>query len=527
MGYAEAAGLPPITGLYATVAPLLAYALFGPSPVLVLGPDSALAPLIAAAVVGPAAGDPKRAVALASTLALLTGAACLLAGLLRAGAVTELLSRPVRVGYANGIAVTVITTQLPKLFGFSVAGAHPLESALGFVAGVAGGRSAPVALAVGVACLVVMVVGRARAPSFPTVLVTMAGAALAVFALGLEGELKVVGAVPRGLPMPSLPWVTLHELGDLAGAAVGIALVSVADTSVLSRALAGRRRYRVDPNRELFGLAAANLAAGLFQGFPICSSSSRTPVAEGAGARSQVTGVVGALAIVGLLLAAPALLAPLPTAALAAVVLHAAVRLVDVDSLRVFARVRRADLVLSVATLVAVTLLGVLPGIVVAVGLSLSDFVRRAWRPHHAILGRAPGVKGYHDVTRYPDAERVPGLVMFRWDAPLFFANAEEFRDRVLSAVAAAPEPRWLLLAAEPITDVDTTAAEVLEELDAELGRRGVELAFAELKDPVRDRLARYGLQERVGDAFFFPTLGVAVATYLERTGVEWVDPAG
>lgn len=525
MGYAEASGLPAITGLYATIAPLIAYALFGPSRIMVLGPDSALAPLIAVAVLGRAAGDPERAVALASVLALLTGAMCVVAGLLRAGTVTDLLSRPVRVGYMNGIALTVLVTQLPKLFGLSSSGDHLLATALGFARDLGEGRAVLPALAIGATSLGTILLGRRIWPKFPSVLVAVVGATVAVTVLGLDDRLKVVGEVPRGVPLPSIPRVSLGELGELVGAAAGIALVSFADTSVLSRTFAGRNRYRIDPNRELFGLGVANLAAGLFSGFPISSSSSRTPVAEAAGSRTQLTGVVGALAIVVLLVGAPSLLENLPTAALAAVVLSAALRLFDFASLRIFARVRRADFTLSLVTFLAVAALGVLSGIAVAVALSLLDFVRRAWHPHHAILGRAPGVKGYHDLKRYRDAKQVPGLLLFRWDAPLFFANADGFRERILDAVDEARAPiRWVVIAAEPITDCDTTAAEMLEELDHELGVRGAELAFAELKDPVRDRLESYGLSERLGREFFFPTIGVAVKAYLDRNEVAWTD---
>jgi high affinity sulfate transporter 1 len=525
MGYAQASGLPAVNGLYATIAPLLAYALFGPSRIMVLGPDSALAALVAAAVVVPAAGDPQRAVALASLLAILTGALCIAAGLLRAGFATDLLSKPVRVGYVNGIALTVLVSQLPKLFGFSV-DAHDLVSgAVAFARGVREGSTNLVALAIGAGCLLVMGASRAVAPRFPGVFVATVGATVVVAATGLGARIGVVGWVPRGVPLPSLPVQDLSHLGALTAAAAGVALVSFADTSVLSRTFAGRHRYRVDANRELFGLGMANLAAGLLRGFPISSSSSRTPVAESAGSRTQLTGVVGALAIVLLLAAAPGLLKDLPTTALAAVVIAAVARIVDLRSLRVFARVRRSDFALAVIAFLGVAALGVLRGIGVAVGLSLLDFVRRAWRPHHAILGRAQGVKGYHDVTRYPEAKQVPGLLLFRWDAPLFFANADAFRECILDAVDDARSPlKWVVVAAEPVTDVDTTAAEMLEELDKELATRGVELAFAELKDPVKDRLHRYGLQQRLGRDFFFPTIGVAVKAYLERNHVDWTD---
>ncbi len=525
MGYASAAGLPPITGLYATIGPLLAYALFGPSRIMVLGPDSALAVLIAAAVTEKANGDPDRAVALASVLALFTGAMCIAAGLLKAGFLTDLLSKPVRVGYMNGIGLTVLVTQLPKLFGFSVSGQSILEVGARFCRGALEGRTKTEALVIGAGGLALILIGRAISPRIPGVLVAVVLATVAVTLLGAGERISVVGAVPRGIPLPSIPLVRLADTGDLLVAAAGIAVVSFADTSVLSRTFAARNGLRVDPNRELVGLGAANLVAGLVRGFPISSSASRTPVAESAGSRTQLTGLVGALAIVVLLVAAPWLLRDLPMAALAAVVISAAIRIFDFGALRVFYKVRRSDFALSMVAFLAVALLGALPGIAVAVTLSLLDVIRRAWRPHDAVLGRVQGVKGYHDIARYPDAKQVPGLLIFRWDAPLFFANAETFRQRIVTAVDASPTPiKWVVVAAEPITDVDTTAAETLEELDLELATRHVELAFAELKDPVKDRLGRYGLHEKIGHSFFFPTIGVAVKTFLERNDVAWTD---
>jgi MFS superfamily sulfate permease-like transporter len=350
-------------------------------------------------------------------------------------------------------------------------------------------------------------------------------ATVAVTVFHLQSRLSVVGAVPRGLPKPALPILKLSELRALLPASVGIALVSFADASVLSRIFAARNGYRVDPNRELIGLGVANLAAGLFRGFPVSSSASRTPVAESAGARTQVTGVVAALAVTALLVAAPWLLANLPNAALGAVVIAAALHIFDLRSLRVFYRVRTSDFTISFAAFAAVAVFGVIPGIGLAVALSLLDFIRRAWRPHDAVLGRAKGIKGYHDLERHPDAKQVPGLLLFRWDAPLFFANADAFRERVISIVDAQESPlQWVVVAAEPITDVDTTAAEMINELDEELAARGVELAFAEMKGPVKDRLARYGLQRRIGREFFFPTIGVAVKAFLDRHPTEWVD---
>lgn len=525
MGYAVASGLPAIAGLYATIGPLLAYALVGPSRILVLGPDSALAPLIGIAVLTKAGGDPARALALASVLALLTGALCVVAGFVRAGFVTELLSKPIRVGYMNGIGVTILVTQLPKLFGLSLTTSDVGSGAVGFARGVIAGQTKPEALAIGGLCLAIVLVGRFTVPRAPGVLVAVVVATIAVIVLGLGDRIGVVGPVPRGLPFPALPAVRFSEVVDLLGAALGIALVSFTDTSVLSRTFAGRNGTRVDPNRELIALGVANLVAGIFRGFPVSSSTTRTPVAASAGSITQLTGVVGALAIVALLVVAPSVLRYLPTTALAAVVIAAAIHMIDFAELAVFYRVRRSDFVLAAIAFMAVVTLGVLTGIAVAVAISLLDFVRRAWRPHDAILGRAAGVKGYHDVTRYPNAKQVPGLLLFRWDAPLFFANADIFRVRVIEVVDAAPTPvKWVVVAAEPVTDVDSTAAEMLEELDKDLAARGTELAFAEMKDPVKDRLERYGLQKRIGREFFFPTVGVAVKSFLDRYRVDWVD---
>jgi MFS superfamily sulfate permease-like transporter len=319
--------------------------------------------------------------------------------------------------------------------------------------------------------------------------------------------------------------VSLDDLGPLLIGAIGIALVSFADTSVLSRTFAARNGYRVDPNREVLALGLANVAGGFFQGFPVSSSASRTPVAESAGARTQLTGVVGALVIAALLVFAPELLRNMPSTALAAVVIAAVLGLFDFAAIGRFARVRRADAALAVACFLGVAFLGVIPGILLAVVLSLLDFVRRAWQPHEAVLGRAEGVKGYHDVTRYPQAKQIPGLLLYRWDAPLFFANADTFRERIVELVDGAEPPvLWVVVAAEPITDVDTTAADAIAELDTELGERGVELAFAEMKDPVKDRLQRYGLRASIGREYFFPTLGAAVHAYLARHVVAWVD---
>src|SRR4051794_14077546 len=432
MGYAEAAGLPAVVGLYASVGALVTYFLVGPSRILVFGPDSALVPLVAAAVVPLAGGDAQRAAALAGALAILAGALCLAAAVARLGFVTDLLSGPIRVGYMNGIALTILVGQLPKLLGFSVTAPDVVGGLAATVAGIRDGEVVPLALLVGMLCLAVILIGKRLQPRFPSVLVAVILGAVLVAVFGLASTIKVVGAVPQGFPPIGLPAVTVNDVVTLFPTAIAIALISFADTSVLSRSFAVRRGERVDPDHEMAALGAVNVVAGLVGGFSASGSATRTPVAEQAGAKTQVTGVIGAACIVLLLVAVPGLLAPVPTTALAAVVITAAISLFDFRGLGDLWRVRPSELGLALAAFLAVVLFGALPGIVVAVGLSLLAFIRRAWRPYDAVLGRVGGYKGYHDVTRHPDGRQVPGLTLYRWDAPLFFANAQAFHERVL-----------------------------------------------------------------------------------------------
>ncbi|MDP9210215.1 MAG: sulfate permease, partial [Actinomycetota bacterium] len=526
MGYAQAAGLPPITGLYATIVPLVAYAAFGPSRVMVLGPDSSLAAVIAAVILPLGGDDPETAVALAGALAILTGLIILAAGLVKLGFVTELLSRPVQLGYLYGIAVTILVGQLPRLCGFSIEGRGLLTEIRDFAQGVADGQVNRASLAVGVTGIVVILVLRRLWRTVPGVMVAvLVGiAAVTLFDLDQEG-VQVLGVLPEGLPTFAFPAVELADLGALFSGALGIALVAVADTTVLSQSLASQRAETVNPNQELRALGAANLATGFFQGFAISSSASRTPVAVAAGARSQLTPLVGAIAIALLLVAAPGALRNLPLPMLAAIVITAALGLIDAPAVRRLYQVRRSEFVLWLAAFLGVALLGVLVGIFVAILLSLADFVRRAWRPHDAVLGREDELKGYHDIDRHPSARRIPGLLLYRFDAPLFFANAGYFRRRVRELVTDATHPvRWVVVAAEPITDIDSSAADTLQQLLDELRQEHVTLAFAEVKGPVKDRLQRYGLFDAIGPDRFFPTIGTAVNGYIDATGTTWVD---
>ena len=517
MAYAEAGGLPAIYGLYATIVPLVVYALFGPSRILVLGPDSSLAPMIAAAVLPLAVGDPHHAVTVAAMLAILAGLFGVVAGLLKLGFITDLLAKPIRYGYMNGIALTVLVSQLPKMFGIKVESDGLFARVAELGSAVAAGRTNAAALALGVGALVVILLLK-RFLRVPGVLFAVGGATLAVvwFDLSARFGVSVLGEMPQGLPTFALPVLSWKEIGALWPPALAIAVVSFADTSVLSRVYAGRTKTYVDPNQEMVGLGAANLAAGVFQGFPISSSSSRTPVAEASGSKTQLTGLVGALAIALMLVFAPSLLRNLPHAALAAVVISSAIGLFEFVDLGRLYRIQRWEFWLSIAAFLGVAILGPVPGMMIAIAIALAEFIWDGWRPHYAILGKPEGVEGYHDVTRYPNAHRFPGLVILRWDAPLFFANADLFRSVVIDAVVSAPQPvRRLLVAAEPVTSIDVTAVDMLTELDDVLAKAGVDLVFAEMKDPVKDKLKRFGVYDRLAEGSFFHTVGEAVAAYV------------
>jgi high affinity sulfate transporter 1 len=526
IAYAVASGVPGINGLYATIVPLLAYALFGPSRILVLGPDSSLAAVILGVVLPLSGGDPTRAVAIASMMAVVSGIVCILAGIARLGFVTELLSKPIRYGYMNGIALTVLISQLPKLLGFSIKSTGPLRNLWAIGAAVVGGKVNWITFAVGAGTLATILLLK-RSKRVPGILIAVVGATAVAGALDLSARagVSVLGPLPQGLPAFAIPWITEADIVPVVIGGCAIALISFADTSVLSRAYAARTRTTVDPNQEMVALGAANLAAGFFQGFPISSSSSRTPVAEAAGSRTQLTGVVGALAVALLLVVAPNLLQHLPTAALAAVVIASAIGLFEFADLARIFRIQPWEFWLSIVCFVGVAVLGAIPGISLAIALAIIEFLWDGWRPHSAVLGRVEGVKGYHDITRYPNARQIPGLVLFRWDAPLFFANAEFFKERVLHAAAQSPTPvRWLVVAAEPVTSVDVTAADALAELRQALHEARTELFLAELKDPVKDKLKRFGLFAQIGEGLFFPTIGAAVSSYLETHAVDWVD---
>ncbi len=524
MAYAGLAGLPPETGLYTTAAALLAYALFGPSRILVVGPDSTLAPIVFATLIAVAGtgADPARAMALAGALAILTGLICIAAGFAKLGIVAELMSKPVRLGFLNGVALIIIAGQLPKLVGFaSQSGSVPREL-WSFAEGLAAGDALLSTTVLGLVSLAIIVGCRHWAPRVPGVALAVVGSIMAVGVLDLQRRgVVAVGTTPHGFPRLALPNVSTHDLGNLIVDATGLAFLALADTSPVSRALALKRGDHVDSSHEMVAIGASNIAAGLFHGFPVSGSASRTAVAETNGARSQLTGVIGSAAILAILVFANDLMSNLAIATLAAILISAAFVLADLPTLAWLAKVSRVELALSLVTTVGVAWLGPMRGLGVAVALSVIDFLRRAWRPHSAVLGRIINRKGYHDLARHPDAVLAPGLVLFRFDAPLFFANADHFAQEIRAAIDDRPEPiRWVVLAAEPITDIDTTAAEMLGSLLDELDSRSVTLVVAEMKGRVKDRLRLYGLADRIGEQSLYPTIGSAMKAYYHAVGL-------
>ena len=518
MAYAELAGLPPVTGLYATIGCLIGYAVFGPSRILVLGPDSSISPLIFAALVPLlVGGDAHRAIALAGMLAVIVALIEIGMGLARLGFVADLLSNEVQVGYMNGLALVIIVGQLPKLCGFSTEaeGFGPelkafflhLDSTVG------------AALAVGLGVLAILLVLSRFSRVLPAVLVGIVAATIVSAAFDLQAHgVPTVGSLPRGIPRPSFPWTKFSDIGPLMIAAVGITLVSLADTIATSASFGARRGEEVDPNQEMIGIGAANLASGLLQGFAVSTSGSRTAVVEQAGARSQLASVVGAAIVAILLLFFNSLLADLPQSALAAVLIGAALSLLDVRKLVRYWQVRKSAFVLSVIASLGVMVLGVLQGIVIAIALAMVLYFRRGWQPHGAMLGRVAGLPGWHNVEHYPDAVQPSGIAVYRWEAPLFFANCSSFRTQVRTIVRQG-DVSWVVIQCEAITDIDVSAGQMLEQLDQELNALGVHMAFVELRTRLQNLVRRYGLFETLDRDRFYPTLESGLDAIREEPG--------
>ncbi|WP_301123439.1 SulP family inorganic anion transporter [Mycolicibacterium fortuitum] len=518
MAYATVAGLPPVAGLWAALVPMGVYALLGSSRQLSVGPESTTALMTATALAPLVVGDPARYAAMAAMLALLVGAICLVAGLCGLGFLADLLSRPVLVGYMTGVAVIMISGQLDKVSGVEVTGDEFVDQIRSFASGLGSVHVPTVVLSAAVLALLLLLYR--IAPRFPGPLVAVLAATAVVWLFSLDDKgIRVVGGIPAGLPVPTLPPVTMTELLALAIPAAGIAVVAFSDNALTARTFAARKGDTIDASAELRALGICNLTTGVTQGFPVSSSGSRTALGDTVGSRTQLYSLVMLATVLLVMLAGRDLLEHFPMAALGALVVYAALRLIDVAEFRRLARFRRSELFLAVATTVAVLGFGVLYGVLVAIALSLMDTLRRIARPHDSVLGYVPGVAGMHDVDDYPDARPVPGLVVYRYDAPLFFANAENFRERALAAVEAADGPvEWFVLNAEAQVDPDLTAVDALEQLRRDLTARGIVFAMARVKSDLRDDLVAAGFIDRVGADRIFPTLPTAVEAFRNRS---------
>jgi sulfate permease, SulP family len=514
LGMGELAGLTAVAGLYATLLPLAAYSLFGSSRQLVVGPEGALAALTAATLAPLAAGDPARYAALAAMLALLVGGILVVSSLLRLGFMADFLGKPVLIGYINGIALIIIASQLGKLFGLDIESDDFFPTLEEFFRELGKSHWSTVLLSAGLLALIFVL--RRVVPMVPATLVAVVVAGVLSELFDFEGRgIAVVGDIAAGLPDLGLPDVGLDDVTDLALPAVGLALVAFGDTVATARTYAAKNRYEVDANRELAGLGASSIAAGFSQAFPVSASGSRTALNDSSGGSSQVVCLIAAAIVAVIAAVATPLIEPLPKAVLGVVVVAAAIGLLDFHGIVRLRRVRDAEAGLAVAALAGVLVFGVLGGLAFAVALSIGVFVYRSVRPHDAVLGSADDVDRYVDVERVPVAHVVPGLIVYRFDAPLYFPNALYFRDQVRELVDSAdPPPRWLVLNAEAVVYIDSTAVDMLRELQRELADRGIVFAIARAKGMLRDVFDSTGLTRAIGSEHLFPSVRAAVRAF-------------
>lgn len=515
MAYGQLSGLPPIVGIYASLLPLVAYSLFGTSKHLIIGPDASTTALMVTVIAPLAGGNVARFAALAGTLALLVGVLFVAAGVMRLGFIADFLSKPILIGYMNGLSLTVVASQLGKLSGIQI-GATSFLGQVGEFLGKFGQVHWPTFL-LGLVVLIFLVVLHSVAPQAPGPIIAIVGATVLTIMLHLDAQgVVTLGYLTPGLPAIRIPQFSLRDVGTLSSEAAGIALLIFSDTILNARTFARRGGYQVDVQRELIALGMANAAAGISGGYPVSASGARTAINESLGSKSQLSGLVAAVVLALILVGFTSLLGSFPVTALGAILISVMVGLLDIATMRQLYRQHMTEFLIALVTLIGVLLAGLIQGIVIAVLLSFLFLLFRAVRPHDAVLGRVEGIEGYHDVEDYPTGETIPGLIVYRFDAPLFFANAQQLKARALSLVASAsPAAKWFLLDAEAITDLDSTAAETLHELDEELGGRGVTLVLARAKGPLRERLARTGLAQLLTPERLFPSVRSAVDAFL------------
>jgi SulP family sulfate permease len=517
LAYAQIVGVRPVAGLYAGAAAMLAYALFGPSRHLMLGPEAGAAILSATALAPLTAGaGPERLASLAALLAVMVAVISLLAGLFRAGALADFLSKPILIGYTNGAALIIIGSQLARMFGLE----RDSDAFVGQVWEVGSNlhRTHVPTLLLGLGILAALVALRRLLPRLPGPLLLVVLTTVVAELLELrQGGLQVVGAISAEPPSLGLPELRFDDFRALLPAAFSLALVNYAGSVLAGRLYADRNHYRIDTNQEFLGQAASNLASSLVQGFPVTGSDSRTAVNDAMGGRSQLVGVLAAVLVTVFALFLTPLLESLPLVTLAAIVIVAAVYLMDFASVATLWRTRRVEALLALATTLGVLLLGILQGILIAVALALGDLIRRAAHPHDAVLGVREELPGWHDLTRHEGARPIPGLLVYRFDAPMFFANARHLRERVRELVAdSRPPVEEVILDASSVYDLDVTAAEGLAKLRDELAERDVTLVIAEANAPLRGMLRRTGLMDRLGSDHVYLTVEEAVEGFLE-----------
>ena len=518
MAYGELAGVAPVVGLYTAIGGLVGYALFGSSRRLMIGPESSSALLVAAAVAPVAAGgSPARFALLAALLALLVGVIALAAGLARLGFLADFVSKPILLGYITGVAIFMIVGQLGKLFGITIVSEHFFQQIGELLTHL--GQTSVLTLMVGVALLVFLLVLRRFAPKVPAALIVVVLMTIVSSLLHLQTYgIAIVGTIPPGLPQIGLPDLRFTDVWNLLPSALTLTLIVFTDAVLTARSIAEKHGEKVDANLELIGLGASNIAAGLLQGFPAAASQSRTAVNNAAGGKTQLVGIVAATLLVAFLLWFTRLLENLPQLVLGVIIIAAAINLIEVKPLVKVYRLRRVEFYLALVTFVGVLTIGVLAGIMVAVVLALVVVIGRISRPHDAVLGSVEGIDGYQDIEGYANSETLPGLIAYRFDAPLFFANADHFLTEVQALIDAAEPPvEWLLIDAEGIVDIDVTATEAISTLKCELERKGIVLAIARANHPLQKMLNRAGLTERIGAHHFYPTVRTGVQAFLEQ----------
>jgi high affinity sulfate transporter 1 len=512
LAYAELAGFPPVVGLYASILPLVAYALFGSSPQLIVGPDAATCALVAASIAPMATGNPLRHLELSITLSVVVGSLCVVGGMLRLGGLANFLSRPILVGFLNGMGLVIISGQLGKLFGLH------LRTDTGFFLRIADfvskiGQTHFPTLIVGILTLVLIYLVGRLAPRVPGPLVGVCGGIAMMVLLDSEKwPVARMGAVPAGFSLPHFHLGFFSAAAQILPDAVGIALLSFCSSMITAKSFAVRNGYEVQADREFIALGIANIASGLSSGFPIAGADSRTAINDLTGGRSQASGLTAAIVMALVLVACTAPLAYIPNASLGAVLVLAGFSLFDFQTLRKIWNISRAEFVLSAVATLGVATIGVLPGIALAIALSVALLLVRASSPHDAILGQVPGVDGFTDISEYAGAQTIPGVLIYRFDAALLFFNADYFKRRVRQALAKSAQPvRLFIFDMEAISVIDITGLEALEEVRSELASKRTSFVVARAKAELREHLVRAGSWERIGAENFYPSVRSAV----------------